>query len=1617
MSSISSDLSYGLQLDPKTAKVLGRFDRRRRVLLLLRGVAAAIVFFLVAMVLIALCDYLWLLSDPVRWLLSGLGYALTAWALWWYGLHPMGEGNARRIARQIESTDPRLREDLLSAVELADPESANGSPGFRRWLQESVASRTSGLEVSRLLPVGLIQRWLLAGLIVAIGFTGLLMVPKMQFGRRIARAMLPGVPIERASLTNVSIIKPSPPSGYVAEGDAVAVQVQIGGRAVDDVVMQWRNADGVEGETMMTPRVTSSAAETGDTLAHQEIYAANLSIGTTAVEYRIIAGDAITLWHELTPLPRPRVESFQKRFQFPSYSKLSDRVEEAEHGDLKALVGTKAMVTIRFDEPVDDATIRFGNRGTSINLDPVEGSNREYLATIPLRTPGTYQVDAISRRSGLNNPFSPQYSISPVLDAAPVARWSEEMPRIMIVSPLDVVPLAALAMDDLPIDRVIQEFQINGEPALARNIPIGDSDRELNLSWDWDLLRRIDNEEQSIKLASGDIIRTRVVAVDRNSQRGESSLLELLIADEGFDTDRHARLEQLKHLSVEISDWSSRMNQWMDVMRGVAETSEQDLILAKSEEATMLQEESEAILKHIAQVCQSSTTLPEAGSLELMGRALADLAQKQSHWLAGFQQAIVDSQAVWQQSREQILREHAQQARQFANDASRLDQYAKHVFAEELTVGLLTDAMSLQQSLRPLLDEDSKLPLQRFPRYLVVTIGRLQAIDQMIEDNADAVPDSTVRHLESWQRWSDSWRARLQAAMEEPPGEDAFRALISHFDRELRNQIDHGMIDGRLVSTIHSLLREIRIQIGPTSDLVRLMAKHGQESEKANNDQKGQVDSDDSARRLRDQQFADASFDRARQHLRSRLEQEEALHRSRPSVDLRFAADIKLMRRAMENVANDGYAPYRDEPAPSVYQNLAMAYQVLEAKHEADQWLAEIRQLMLAERRLEESATTKVKHPSWLERYASGLEWPARTLQNAGIPWGELEDIDRARYNDDYNQARNRITTRRWGGDPVLSAESSLERLQQGLSDVLEALEPRVTEARATIERYVLTLSEQARQAAEEAKQAEQRTESRPDSQASTTDQLAKEQQRAEQATRQTLESLVDLANTASLTDSEQRELARDADISAAQIQQAARQAEASMKKATEADSDQERSDALDQTAEALNELSETLERTAEHFEKAENGEDLAESREQIRQTEAALQEQGELQDRYDRAEAMAEAAQSSPEEMMRQLEDELQENQPMQEELSEIARRAAEAAQRPLEQAAREEKAVGQSLERSDPDFQERKQRASREISSLARRATAVDQSLLQATERAIGWANTPDAKPNLDQARETLREAVDQANRLGGDQALLSDMQQAAGDMAKAIESATETLQTLNEQSATAQENDIHKDESSRRRTQDQLERFARDARSQQLRAANTEQQQWSAAKQEAGRRIQDAQRQKRDAENQQRQLKQRLDREPKNAESLNSAIAEAQIRIDRASRAEQAANESKEFAEQQSDNAKARENEIKKKAIDPFDKPNPAAQLAVRMSDEAKGELDDIRDSLNQLAQVMNFEDQLRVPESQSQQLANQQQRIEQDVSEAAEQLRRAARHEQRLGQQRTLATTRRGSRSRL
>ena len=149
--------------------------------------------------------YLVFLTDTLRWCLSISIYAATAIAMWLTGLSPLRSRDERELARHVEAVSPNLREDLVSAVELSDPDSSNGSAYFRRLLQSRVARRIARVDMGKVLPIRLVRRWLLSGLTVAVLCVAMMLIPSAQFGRRFARAARPGFSIQRASRTRVTI--------------------------------------------------------------------------------------------------------------------------------------------------------------------------------------------------------------------------------------------------------------------------------------------------------------------------------------------------------------------------------------------------------------------------------------------------------------------------------------------------------------------------------------------------------------------------------------------------------------------------------------------------------------------------------------------------------------------------------------------------------------------------------------------------------------------------------------------------------------------------------------------------------------------------------------------------------------------------------------------------------------------------------------------------------------------------------------------------------------------------------------------------------------------------------------------------------------------------------------------------------------------------------------------------------------------------------------------------------------------------------------------------------------------------------------------------------------------
>ena len=186
-------------LDPVILEKLRAFARRRKRLIILRGVLATLATLMVAMIVVAAFDY-WipLLADGVRWALSGTAYAAVLIIVWRHFARPLLHApDERQIARIVEHAEPRLREDLLSAVELGNPQGeVFDSAQFRALLQSDVSARVKDLQVETLLPVSLLKRYIHMAAIIGVVVVVLMLLSGFRFGTLFLRALLPGANLE-----------------------------------------------------------------------------------------------------------------------------------------------------------------------------------------------------------------------------------------------------------------------------------------------------------------------------------------------------------------------------------------------------------------------------------------------------------------------------------------------------------------------------------------------------------------------------------------------------------------------------------------------------------------------------------------------------------------------------------------------------------------------------------------------------------------------------------------------------------------------------------------------------------------------------------------------------------------------------------------------------------------------------------------------------------------------------------------------------------------------------------------------------------------------------------------------------------------------------------------------------------------------------------------------------------------------------------------------------------------------------------------------------------------------------------------------------------------------------
>ncbi|MCO8120740.1 hypothetical protein NHH03_03250 [Stieleria sp. TO1_6] len=1613
MATVNNETLLRSDLDPITIATLNAFRRRRGLLLMMRGLGVGLLVFISLALVLATLDYLLFFSDGIRWCASLGIYLVTAVAVWLAGVAPMRSNDPLEIARHVEAVAPRLREDLVSAVELSDPESDNGSAYFRRILQSRVARRIARVDVGSVLPLRLIQRWLLSGGLVAAFCIALMFIPSAQFARRFARAALPGIAIERASRTKVTILNPSPPSGYVAQRDAVGVIARVWGADDDDVMLHWRSADGTSGETIMTPRVNASDFQPGnapvDELASASSptdppggrFAANLSVGSVPIQYRITAGDAITLWHELTPLPRPRVLRFEKLYRLPTYAKLADRSADEEHGDLKALQGSIAEVTVTFDQPVESPLVRFGTRGTKVQMEAVDDSATKFLAKLSIKTSGQYQVDATSVRSGLNNPFSPNNTITPVLDTPPVIHWGDQVNPKQLVSSLDVLPLTVTVQDDLPIERITQEFQLNGGPFTSIEKHIETPDRRIELDWNWDLMDRMGDASESQKLSPGDVIQTRMVAVDRRGTRTQSETIELLIAGDGFNADRHQFLHPLSETTAQITKWARGTEQLAKSLKEIGDTGNYDPLPTLNEQWKTLQSESVGLVKAIEQTLRGMGNPASASLTELSGRAVIDIETRVDGLIKRMDWLSQQQEPKWENQRKRFRSESGRLADQASFQSDRLAKLAENRFSLALTAALFADVTTVQQNVDRI---NEQMPPNRLPRYLTLVSGQLKELDRLIAQYEPLLSPTTQQHLsgESWMRWSQRWTIQMETLLEDDASRDQAFAVLESLRQQIKDK-PQQVIDSRLHDEVLRWGRDLRKEMFYLSDLTRKLNDTGKEWAKAKSNADRDKNADDAIISGLDLRWRQLDWEQTLNQLTVRTAGQERLNRARTQVDLDYAADQNLFLRAIKNVTSDGFQPYRDQPPEKVLDQISGAIGMLQARSDIAASRNHLLAIRQGERMDDSSPIRKLYHPIWLRLQMDRIELGLRYLRQSNLDWQTyLDVIDRTRYNDDHQQANSRIDSRRWKTDPFISAGKPLESMARDLGRGLQQLEPEFESARDVLRQYALTLSEQARQAAEAATIAQQQTDQRPDATSEAAEQVKPQQQEAVEKATETIQSLIDQANTADIVDQQQREVARDADAAAELIADALRETNQALKQSDSATSDSQRDEAMEAVEQTLEQLSQRLDQAAEHFEKIENGEDIAESREQLRQAEQQLNDASQLDQRYDSAQKMADSAKQDPRELLKKLEQELKRNEEMQRALSDISAEMVRDAANNLEQAAKNEDTLNRRLESEDGAFAEQKRQKQLMLNEFVQRAQTLRDRTLATAAQAEGWANEPQAEKTVNDIREQISQAMRDAQQVADGNPTLDELQAGIATMQRQLQQAAKQTQQVAQQSSENAAKDLHGDAKKRNSTAANMGQKSNHLRNEELRALDQQRQRWRSAENDAGNRFRSAERQQQQAEAAIKREQQNLKKHPDN-EGIQNEIQKQTDRRDQAKALVEQTEQTKKLAVERREQANKRANQINESKSQPFEKPNPAAELAHRATQDAAERMQELATELKQLGEQSEFDSQLSASEESAENLVREQQKVENEVQAAADDLARAARHESRLDKQ--------------
>ena len=1599
-------------LDPLVSRKLQQFQGRRRRLIFARGLSAGLLTFVLGMAAVALIDWYWLLADSTRWYMSIAVYVGAVLAVWLTGLRGLLRRPAREeIAEQMELTEPELRENLLSAVELAtdDPSAIHDSPVFRNLVQGKVAEQMTRVRVPNLLPFRLVGSWVLAALVV-VGVVGWLLTSGDQRLQQLAvRAVLPGANIARVSRIHVKVLEPTPHSLILAEDETVAVVVDVTGGNFDEVTLE------TETPTQGTVRHTMRGVTASE-------FAANILVGEESVEYRILAGDAITQRFRIESRARPHVLAFHKTYRFPEYAQLDDETVTEPHGDLLVLEGTESELILELDQEVSSAELRIApSNSEEVQVVPLarvtdqkksaqksSAGAVQWMAKVPVSAAGIYKVHLVSKETGFENIFSPKYEIRPLPDLIPKAGFVNQQEPTLLLPPNDILALQGMAEDDLPVVSLEQKISVNGREWQSVSLDAQPSEetggRRVAAAWDWDLL--------GYKLKTGDQVLTKLVATDRKGNIGESIPLRVVVAAPDFDPERHTVMEVKAKLYDELKSFADLMEEQKTLALAAIEriqqpdrTEEKDsddrtIIL---ELANTQRERATILVEQIKEVEQAMPAGADAYDLDLTGRVIARIEREHSHMAAFLLKAM---QHVDEKGRKEDLARLGSVFKRIADDASTTVKHYQVLMSHNFLAGIAADLDALLQQQQQVVDSPTQT-WNRLLRQESLVINQLQLLDRVIGRQRDRLPQSLRDQMRNLVTWTDSQRLRLQDATESEEKLAELRRLSQDFLRQLKTKQKIDVVEGNLPGRIVNVRRDFLNRSGGLYVPINEVGQATRQENRLAALATASADSEEGRQLLDKAERFVAEIDLQHRWSIDQLRSRRELTQSRRDADAQYAADAGLTHRAVTSLLHQHRkTPPQESTIPDHLLEVAPAYRTLEAGHDLIIARDALNVLLNLERWGSQSFTSHIEQPRQWDVVQQAMEVASQQLQQAGVERSHYENLNQVRSSEPLREAGRKISERRSRRDAMIGAGHELVELRDNLAVVVKDVQPVMAEARAIIARYAPTIPEMAKQAAEDLRELEQETTDTADvaeqtEVPETTQKLAELQQQQAAINAQIEDlfaALVEDANSQDVLEEDQRERARDADDSVAMIQEPAEKMNRALEQASQNEVGAKQARDLAQAAEQQEQTAQALELVAEHFGRLDEGMDIADSRAELRQAENELGIAREMEQRFEGVEQIAEMANQDSEQLMSELEAELQRNPAMQQALSEIAQNTLQEARNSLEYAAKDDQDVQRANEKSDASFQTKKRELAEDLRQMGAEAARLSRELVAQANQAAAQGKSPEAQKKLAEAQQKLNAAAQQANTAREEQ-LLSDLTQTAQEAQSALNEAAETLKQAQKQTAAGKDAEIHADEKARAGQQKALELNRKKFQDQQKKTVAQLAKQASDAKRRADQTAKNAENQltavKRRVDQSQKQLNQKPEdggRKAALAKEQQSQAAEQQ-KVEQAKRVQERAEQNVQRAKQQVD-------EVNRRDMSPLKKSNPATQLADQYAAEAMKTVEQLQERAQTLADAAKFGNELAPPQTQLASANERQGQVTVDVQQAADDVARAARHERRL-----------------